>query len=336
MHRLVLLAAWLAAGLPGPVAHVLAGRGAVTVKRGAEVRPAEEGLALEGADVLSVPVGGLLLLRVDHNGQVVRLDEDLELAVQELAAVKAPRSERTVEAQLESLLTRPEREALSQQRLAGGVVRPVAAHVAAPASRGATREQLKARIAEQRSERAFDRRMDRLTRDDRLFDDADRRMNVERGAGAGEVRVVLQPPPGAPAATPSATNMDTGPTTVGASSASVVSADARVQVGGVQGGQGGLDEVAALEAQLAALEGAAPVLEGPVRACLLEAVAAQDEVVRAGLGTSVELRLRRGEGGVKVFVEGALPVPACVQAWAQQNAERLPEGEWVTLEVALP
>jgi len=337
---LPLVVLWAAASAPGPVAHVLAGRGAVTVRHGGEARAAVEGLALEAGDVVVVPVGGLLLLRVDHNEQVVRLDEDLELAVADIAAVKAPRTDRSVEAQLASLLTPRERESLSQQRLAGAVVRPVAAHVAAPPSRSGTREQLKARIAEQRGEREFDRRLDRLTRDDRLFDDADRRMNLERTAGSGEVKVVLQngggtdPAGAAPPANSTAVG-DVGPGAFPAAP-SVSGADARVQVGSVQaGGPESGEELAALEAELKALE-SVPALDAQTRACVLGALADQGAVVKAAVGPSLEVRLRRAGDGVKVFVEGALPVPACLQAWAEAHAAELPVGEWVTVELGVP
>ncbi|MBM4381208.1 MAG: hypothetical protein FJ086_18200, partial [Deltaproteobacteria bacterium] len=300
MDRLLPLLAVLWASttpVPSTVAHVVWARGAVTVERAGKVLPASAELPLERADLLRVPPGGLLVLTVDANAQVVRLDEDLELAVQDLAAVKAPASSRSVEEQLAALLSPRERESLAQQRLAGAVVRPVAAHVAAPPSKPGAREQLKARIAEQKGEREFDRRLDRLTRDDRLFDDSDRRMNLER-SGTGEVRVVLQNggagpdrgDPGAPQAAPtSAGDFGRG---AAPSSASGSGADARVQVGSVQaGGVESTEALAALEAQLRALEAGPPALDEATRACLVEALSAQAQEVKASFGAALTVRL---------------------------------------------
>lgn len=306
-----------------PVARVLGSRGTVQVKRaGQQLEALGEGAALYEPDVLVVPPGGLLVLRVERNEQLVRVDEDVEMPVAALAALRAPRATLSLEQQLSQLLTPREQQALGRERLAGWVVRPHAAN-AAPAGpeSAAAREALKALIEEKRRERELDRRVDRLTRDDGLFDDADRRLT--RTEQRTEVA----------AESPGSTFEPRSPST-----GTVTGTDARVQVGSTgRSAPGDEDELEALEAQLRSMESAAPrALDDATRTCLLRAVEALTVEARAALGDALSLTLRREGAALSVTLEAGLPVPGCVQAWAASAGAGLGEGEAVVLEVALP
>ena len=286
-----------------PVAYVLGSRGAVQVKRGGTSSPVTSGAPLFVSDVVQVPPGGLLLLKVERNEQVVRLDEDLELAVSELAALNAPQATKGLSQQLEALLTPGERKELGAERLAGFVVRPLAANVAAAQPESTVgRAALLARVQQKKEERELDRRLDRLTRDDRLFDDSDRQLKRETTPGFG------------------CQGLCSGG----------IGIDARVQVGVVgRAGDTGDDGLESLEAQLR-------VPDEAVTACLLEQVQGLPPEVRAGLGPSLSVTLRRVGRTVEVALEAALPVSACVQAWADAAGTTLRDRQSLSVEVALP
>ncbi|MEN9796638.1 MAG: hypothetical protein RL653_334 [Pseudomonadota bacterium] len=320
-----MLSLLLVAPAGDPVARVLGSRGAVKVKRaGQQLEPLAEGAALFEADVLVVPPGGLLVLRVERNEQLVRVDEDVELPLSGLAALRAPRAAQTLEQQLSRVLTPREQQELGRERLAGWVVRPHAANVAAAGAESASaREVLKARIEEKRRERELDRRMDRLTRDDGLFDDADRRLTRT------EQRTVAE------ASTP---GLQSGGETPLNTFTTVTGSDPRVQVGNTgRGVPGDEDELEALELQLRTMESARPTaLDEPTRGCLLQSLEALSAEAKASLGASLTLTLRRGQAARSVALEADLPVPACVQAWADSAGAGLGEGEQVVLEIPLP
>jgi hypothetical protein len=73
-----------------------------------------------------------------------------------------------------------------------------------------------------------------------------------------------------------------------------------------------------------------------VRRRLREAVQALPAAARKRLGKTLAVRVRRtAEGDVRVFLEGAVPVPFDVQEWANTAMQGRPADAWEQLEVPL-
>ncbi|MEN9796639.1 MAG: hypothetical protein RL653_335 [Pseudomonadota bacterium] len=88
----------------------------------------------------------------------------------------------------------------------------------------------------------------------------------------------------------------------------------------------------------AALDTGLPRLEmaEEVRRRLREAVQALPAAARKRLGKTLAVRVRRtAEGDVRVFLEGAVPVPFDVQEWANTAMQGRPADAWEQLEVPL-
>jgi hypothetical protein len=79
-------------------------RGAPTVRLGTQVLKAELGLQLSTTDTLVVPTGAVVVVELLGNGYVVAVDEDLELAVKDIALLKAPRATKSAAQQLDALV----------------------------------------------------------------------------------------------------------------------------------------------------------------------------------------------------------------------------------------
>jgi hypothetical protein len=260
-----LAACVLAATLAAPVAHLRVATKDVKVFHGKTVQAASKDMPLELADEVEVPVGGFALVQIDRNGQLVRIDEDLRLAIRDLAALEAPKTTVTLEDQVNALLTSTEKAPASAERLVGWYVAPAAAQV---------------------------RTSSGLPKDE----EGAARKRLERSDA----------PPGGPPPTPAA------PST----SAPVAPPPAKP---------------APSMPQAAAL----PQPDEATRACLREAVRQLGESAFRRIGPAVTVKLRRGDHRVVVFLEGAVPVSACVQTWAERQAAFLPERGWLELEVPL-
>lgn len=122
---------------PGPpAAKVLAGHGAVTVQlESGSAVSAKHGLQLAAGDLLRVPVGGAVVIELLGNQHVVRIDEELELRVNELALFGAPRTTASVADQLAQALTAEEKKNLPA-RMTGWYANASAADVPAPTDEG--------------------------------------------------------------------------------------------------------------------------------------------------------------------------------------------------------
>ncbi len=115
-----------------PVAQVLFRHGAVTIRSASGTEfVADDGVPLQLTDTVIVKVAAWVALALVDNQQVVRLDEDLELKVSELALLKAPKRSDPLSAQLDALFTSGERE--GRQRLIGWNASQTAANT--PAAR---------------------------------------------------------------------------------------------------------------------------------------------------------------------------------------------------------
>jgi predicted transcriptional regulator len=98
-----------------PLAQVVLHAGAVTITpaatKGFEVK---RGMQLGGSDTVTVGVGAWVVLNLLGNGQVVRLDDDLQLRVDQLAALKAQKQKASLEDQLNRLVTVKEQDAATR------------------------------------------------------------------------------------------------------------------------------------------------------------------------------------------------------------------------------
>lgn len=107
-----------AAQLPqGAVGRVALVQGEVLFRSAGGTVPATEGLSFGRADTVVAGRGAFAVLQLE-NGHLVRIDEELELPVERLALLAAPRARAGLRAQLDRLLTEEERRA-GAQRIAG-------------------------------------------------------------------------------------------------------------------------------------------------------------------------------------------------------------------------
>jgi len=139
--RWIVWLAWLGcqeAGAAKDVAQVLAIRGAPDVMTQGKRREAEVGTGLGLGDRVATDEGESLLLLL-NNDRVVRIDEDLELAVERLVLLKAPKSTVPIADQIRELVLPEEREQLvgleGVERIAGWHARS-SAGTAVPAGAG--------------------------------------------------------------------------------------------------------------------------------------------------------------------------------------------------------
>lgn len=301
----------------GPVAHLRLATNDVKVWRGKASVPAAKDLPLSRTDEVDVPVGGVALVQIAGNGQVVRIDEDLRLAVSDLAALDAPKTSVGLRDQLDALLTPAERQARGSQRMVGWFVAPVAAQVR-------TGSGLK------------------------LMDDEESKVAPETEPVQDEVEQKKPPIPEKREAPPSLGGKGTGPGGGGHGEGGGGPKDKLVSGEGVQrpANQPASAVPSPKPAEPPATGGpmlpspppAPPTLMPPdeaTRACLRAAVAALGEKAAKRLGDKVTVKLRRSGDHVVVFIQGAVPVDACVQAWADRQLAALPASGWAPLQVPL-
>lgn len=307
-----LAACLLAAALAAPVAHLRVATKDVKVFHGKAAQPASKDLPLELADEVEVPVGGFALVQIDRNQQLVRIDEDLRLAVRDLAALEAPKTTVTLEDQVNALLTSTENTPVGAERMVGWYVTPTAAQVRTSAG-----------FLKKDAEGPKAKSINKLEED--LGGNPTRERRAGGGAAAapgggavvgGKQNPVPQgvvsdeapanrapsPPPPSPAAEPVPETKAPAP------------AKPSPAIQPVAGPQQP-DEA--------------------TRACLRDALQRLGESAFRRIGPTVTVKLRKGDHRVVVFLEGAVPVDACVQTWAERQAAFLPDQGWAVLEVPL-
>ncbi|MEW5739172.1 MAG: hypothetical protein AB1938_09615 [Myxococcota bacterium] len=295
------LACVLVAATPPPVADVVAGTNSVVVVRDGATRSIAPGLGLFIDDVVRVPLKGLLFVKVRKNDLVVRLDEDLELKVADLAALHIERrTTESLEQQLDKLLTPAEKKDRGSGRMVGWFVSPAAADVPTLPSGGSS----------------------------------------ERKTSASPTRTEStqrQPPPPPPPAPPKAPAL-------------IVSEEkTKPPAESVTGGGEDPGKLADAERRSKRKIAAEPeeavgrasasahsiTLKEADRRCFADFAKSLDATVRKQLGPTLRVRVRKIDGGVRVFLEGALPVTnACIESWAAAQKLTTPSG-WNDFEVPL-
>lgn len=294
-----LLAVALAAP-PKPVARLYVATKDVKVWHGKEQRDAAKDLPLERDDEVDVPVGGFALVRITRNDQLVRIDEDLRLAVRDLAALDAPKATASLEAQVNALLTSAERDAKGSERMVGWYVAPTAAQVQTASGLEAPSDKLLAEDALVTKTPAPGRARGTLG-----GGKADRDV-LSRGKreSAAEEKPRLErdeaPPPTPQPVSPSAGAAPGGPSAVPSPPPPPPLA-----------------------------------MDDATRGCVRASLDKLGANAFRRIGPTVTVRLRHGEGRVVVFLEGGVPVDACVQDWANRQAASLPAQGWAVLEVPL-
>lgn len=296
-----LLAVALAAP-PKPVAHLRVATKDVKVFHGANPVPAAKDLPLELADEVDVPVGGFALVEIDRNKQLVRIDEDLRLAVRDLAALEAPQATASFKDQVNALLTSTENTPAGAQRMVGWVVSPAAAQVQTNAgfAKAMDDEEPAPKVLE-RQKRSLSGPPTKPARGGGASAPSPRQENLASNESVPEPRANQPLPPPPPASAPPAPEPQP-------------SAKPAPPMSPAPGPQ---------------------LPDAATRACLREALRRLGEPAFRRIGPTVTVKLRRGDHRVVVFLEGAVPVDGCVQRWADQQAELLPDQGWAVLEVPL-
>ena len=118
------------AGTGDTVAHVHIVDGAATVKAAnGFVFKAAPGIPLLRSDEITAPISGFVVLRL-RNNFLVRIDEDLALTVSDILLLDAPRAKKSLDRQLDRLLTKKERQ--EGERIAGWHARLTGAQTMPP------------------------------------------------------------------------------------------------------------------------------------------------------------------------------------------------------------
>jgi hypothetical protein len=316
-----LVALVVAGAASDPVARVVASTSNVTIGRARQSLPVAVDIPLERTDTLHVPRHGLLLVKVEKNGLVVRIDEDLDLAVSDIAALDAEqKTSAALSQQVDALLTQAEKKSVGTERLVGWFVSPTAANVVAGATVPAPVE----------SPRPTGGGTPPGSRSGAAISKSDEPAPPPPGPAPKPTssEVVVNSPrrePATPAASPPlqqppATPKDDEPVVKKKPQKDLLTEKKR---GSLQ------DEE---RSEPSAQKVAGPQLDTAARACFADWAAQQPPAVRKRLADSLTVRLRRDEAGVRLFLEGALPPTACMQQWA--DAQPLSDA-WSTLEVPL-
>lgn len=291
-----------------PAAQVLQGDGKVVGQVGSATFGLQAGTLLDAADVVQVPPGAWVALVLLQNGHAVRLDDDLSMAIKDLALFDAPAKGEPLEAQLNRLLTRAERT--SPDRLIGFHAGQAGANTVGP--QAAEEEQRQAPSA-------------------KAAPGPSKRMREERA---------LPPPPPAAAqslaASPElaesrARGGSAGPMGGGGVSRKAAMMDAEPVVPEA-------DKEAKAE-EPRGVPTASPLAfaaDKTLQQCLAKAVQALGPKAAAAQWTAVLVKARLVGDGVQLRLPGALPPPPCAVQWfsAKQRKAQL-DATWRSLEVTV-
>lgn len=312
-----------------PAAQVVVVQGNVEARAGKASFKLARGTLLEGTDVLTVSEGAWVALLLLNNGHVVRLDDDLTIAVDKLALFKAGPVKDDAQAQLDRLLSRREKEGLGNERLIGWHQGLAAANTLAAAS---------AKEEESRPERK------RAAGSDGLGLVGSGPGGGGRGGGGfGKAPPGAPPPPTAQSAplppAKAAPPPPPPPPTQGGESDEAVR---RPTGHGAERKKAGpqaerreppaAPSPAVAKADLDDVAGFA--VDVGLKRCVAEVAGALDAPVRQALGPAVKLRFRLSDDEVQVSTGGALPLHPCLAAWAQAHRAQL-DATWKPLLVPL-
>lgn len=292
---------------PSALAQVYAVKGTAYVTRGTTKTEATPRMPLERMDRLTVGPASVLLLEVLANHQVVRLDEDLELTVGELALLGATTAGSTVEQQVDILLGANERPEFSN-RTAGWVVAQQAARV--PVAQ-AESDALAGGLAPEAEGQAAE-------------------------PAVAPSKTTSAAPPAPPRAEPPAPPREED-----------VKADEPEDKPKLVPSRLGKaspekkEEVASAEAPakpppspVVSDEGTAPLADERLRECIEEVFAQYGPAVRARYAGRVVIQYRLKNGELRARMPDGLPLTDCTRSWLKEHEARLaPQETWKDLPV---
>lgn len=302
-----------------PAAQVVLVHGQAALPRGTTPLLLARGMLLDRTDVVSLREGAWVALLLLNNGHVVRLDDEMTIAVEKLALFKAGPVSEDAQAQLDRLLSRREKERLGSERLIGWHQGQVAANTrAAEAASSQEKEQAPRRVA------------------------ADE--GGPTGGGAAPAPKALHPaprPPGSPPPAPAPAAEPPPPPPPAKLAVEPQRLKRGLGGGGPQRGQ--QQELAELadasserkkEAPREEARSAGPkakaaheapglAVDAALSACVARVVTSAGAGLRQALGAQVTLRFRVRDDEVQVGTGGALPVDACLVEWATAHRAQL-------------
>lgn len=238
------------------------------------------GMVLQKSDVVLVGPGAWVALVILGNEHVVRLDDDLSLKVADLALLNAPKQTQSAVQQLDTLLTKQERQ--RTERLIGWHASQTAANT----------QPVKAAPREERTKLKL-KATDSMKRDDDMLE----------GEVEEKERVTPAPPPPPPAPPPPPPNKVPAPG--GGSKAPKF--DPRPSK----------ESVAQKPAPPPAP--AEPPVDPELQACIEGAVIGWGAEVKAKLGKRVLVSARQRDGEVVVRLPLGLPAPSCAAAYFKKR-----------------
>lgn len=328
-----LLALTLAAP-PQPVAQVVTATRDVAILRDGRRVGVTKDLRLLLTDTLDVPVGGVLFVQVLANGHVVRVDEDIQLPVKDLAALRLKKqgAATAVKDQVEALLTPKERVDL-QPRLMGWFVSTTAANV--PSVREEERRKMEDALVGTATKGPGGGKSD-----DTGGSSFGRGASTQSTGRAGGLGVASNEGVATPKRTPG----------MGASTETKATKEPTETLEAVANAPPPKPDPkpgaprppppppAPTPAPVTPPAQQAPAVQLPdaaTRTCLVDAARALGPDAFEALGPTLTVKLRRGADGVKLFLEGGVPVPDCARAWASAQSAALPASGWLPVEVPL-
>lgn len=293
------------AGAP-PDAYLVAVKGAVQLVQSTGKRAAKPGDRLAAPDRLEVPRGGLAVLELVASGHLVRIDEDLTMAVKDLALFGAPRAQASLAAQLDALVSPAEKKGLNE-RMAGFYATASAAD-----TQPARRAEKKVAAVE-----------------------SDEAVGPARPAAVAPA----SPPPPAPAPAPPSPEEEQAalaeppprPQEAVGPKETTLRTFSQNQAAGA--GKANVKDGVVSAEKVAAPAWPPPALLSQLKQCLQGHVAALG--VGEKIGPTLTVRYRGEGGALKVLLEGALPVPRCAVELMSGSAPPRSPDAWRQFEVAL-
>ncbi len=281
-----------------PAAQVVLVHGQVVLPRGTMPIVLTRGMLLDRTDVVRLGQEAWVALLLLNNGHVVRLDDEMSIAVETLALFKAGPVKEDAQSQLDRLLSKRERDGLGSERLIGwhqglAAANTVAAKSSKKAAEGARKQAVPA--------------------DDFSFEGSE--PNGRTIAAAAKGGPPAHRPPGAPSTTPAPPPAAEPPASAAPPPPPPGDLSRR-------------DRPAAPAAQ--------PPLsvDAGLKRCVAQVAAALEAPVREALGTAVTLRFRLRDDEAQVSTGGALPLHPCLVAWAHAHRAQL-DPTWEPLVVPL-
>lgn len=271
-----------------PVAQVLVTWGTVSVKPSSAQAafPATKGTPLQKSDRVIVGAGAWVALAILGNSQVVRLDDDLELQVGELALLNAPKHAQGLQQQFDTLFTAQERQ--HTERLIGWNASPTAASTPA--------------MEREKNEKKQDQVMEKARREE-ARDEPLPRQPAPASPPSPRPAVKsapMMPPPPPPAPPP----------------AEVASAPAEIEERRAppSGGGAAMPE-RSRESRPMRQARVALAVDAALTTCLQSAFVEWGPGVRSTFGKSLTVKARRVEGSLQVRLPRGLPTPSCATTW---------------------